>query len=72
MKRKLWKRLLLIGTAVLTFVLLPLPVFADMGPKPSVRIAFENFGDGPIYGTLRTNWAERVRLEANSLIVKRT
>lgn len=52
MKRKLWKRLLLIGTAVLTFALLPFPVFADMGPKPSVRIAFENFGDGPIYGTL--------------------
>lgn len=27
-------------------------VFADMGPKPSVRVTFENLPAGPVYGTL--------------------
>ena len=27
-------------------------VFADMGPKPSVRVTFKNLPEGPVYGTL--------------------
>ena len=27
-------------------------VFADMGPKPSVRVTFQNLPEGPVYGTL--------------------
>ncbi len=31
---------------------LPLPVHADMGPKPSLRVRFENLGEELCYGTL--------------------
>ena len=34
------------------FVLLPISVNADMGPKPSVRIVIEGLGDEVCYGTL--------------------
>ena len=27
-------------------------VFADMGPKPSVRVTLKNLPEGPVYGTL--------------------
>jgi hypothetical protein len=37
---------------VLLFVLLPISVNADMGPKPSVRIVIEGLGDEVCYGTL--------------------
>ncbi|MBE6610137.1 MAG: hypothetical protein E7634_05680 [Ruminococcaceae bacterium] len=37
--------------AVMIFVL-ALPISADMGPKPSVRVNFENLGDELCYGTL--------------------
>lgn len=32
--------------------LLSVPISADMGPKPSVRVSFENMGDELCYGTL--------------------
>ncbi len=38
--------------ALLTFLLFPLTVSADMGPKPSVRVSFENMGDELCYATL--------------------
>lgn len=38
---------------VLTILLFtPVTAKADLGPKPSVRILFENMGDEPCYGTL--------------------
>ena len=43
---------LLILCAVMTTVGFPVTVRADMGPKPSVRIRFENMGDELCYGTL--------------------
>lgn len=38
--------------SVLLFVLLPVSVNADMGPKPSVQIRFEGLSDEECYGTL--------------------
>lgn len=38
--------------AVFAISLLSVTVGADMGPKPSVRITFENMGDEPCFGTL--------------------
>lgn len=43
---------LLILCAVMIAVGFPVTVRADMGPKPSVRIHFENMGDELCYGTL--------------------
>ncbi len=46
---------LLTGFLCLVLALLlfaPVTAKADMGPKPSVRILFENMGDEPCYGTL--------------------
>ena len=43
---------LLILCAVMITVGFPVTVRADMGPKPSVRICFENMGDELCYGTL--------------------
>ena len=37
---------------LLLCMLFTLPVFADMGDKPSIHIAFENMPDAPFYGTL--------------------
>ncbi len=37
---------------LMVFTLLPVTAHADMGPKPSVRITFENMGDEVCYGTL--------------------
>ena len=37
---------------VLVAVAFPITANADMGPKPSVRIRFENMGDALCYGTL--------------------
>ncbi len=38
--------------AVMALTVLPGTAGADTGPKPSVRITFENLGDEPCYGTL--------------------
>lgn len=48
------QRIFLLMLAVLTVLLLlsPLSVHADTGPKPSVRIRFENMGEELCYGTL--------------------
>lgn len=35
----------------------PVTARADIGPKASVRILFENMGDEPCYGTLLTTIA---------------
>ncbi len=48
MKKKF--ALLLLCIAILS--LLPAAALADVGPKPSVRISFENMGDEPCFGTL--------------------
>ena len=36
----------------LFFMIIPTTITADTGPKPSVRITFENLGEEPCYGTL--------------------
>ena len=36
----------------MVFMLFPATARADMGPKPSVHITFENMGDEVCYGTL--------------------
>ena len=48
------QRIFLLMIAALTALLLlsPLSVKADTGPKPSVRVRFENMGEGVCYGTL--------------------
>ena len=50
MKRKNMIALLL--WVLVLSVILPVTAYADTGPKPSVRINFENMGDGLCYGTL--------------------
>lgn len=37
---------------ILAMTLFPATAYADMGPKPSVRVTFENMGDEICYGTL--------------------
>ena len=49
MKRKLAE---LILCMLVMFWILPVAASADIGPKPSVRISFENMGDEVCYGTL--------------------
>ncbi|MBR6744995.1 MAG: hypothetical protein IKM00_07270 [Clostridia bacterium] len=49
MLQKMTAIFLFLCTAV---ILLPLAVNADMGPKPSVRVRFENMGDELCYATL--------------------
>ena len=49
MKKKIYGFLTLI---LMVSLLIPIPVKADTGPKPSVRITFENMGDELCYGTL--------------------
>lgn len=51
-RRRFVPVLLLLLCAVLMVAALPIPVHADMGPKPSVRIRFTNMDDTPCYGTL--------------------
>lgn len=48
-KNRLWLTIL---TLLLVILMLPIPAFADTGPKASVRINFENLGDTLCYGTL--------------------
>lgn len=53
MKHQSFTRVLaMVLCAVMAMTLLPLTARADMGPKPSVRIRFENLGDELCYGTL--------------------
>lgn len=53
MKTVRYKRVLFMALCVLLLtMLLPVTASADIGPKPSVRITFENLGDEPCYGTL--------------------
>lgn len=47
---KLFTGFLCMAMTLLLFT--PATANADMGPKPSVRILFENMGDEPCYGTL--------------------
>ena len=42
----------LLSCLILAMALLPVAAHADTGPKPSVRITFENMGQEPCYGTL--------------------
>lgn len=46
------KRVLKFLLAFALLAALTVPAFADMYPKPSVRVTFENLPDGPVYGTL--------------------
>ena len=48
MKRKL----LTVLMVLCLFLSLSVSVFADMGPKPSVRVSFEHLPEGAVYGTL--------------------
>ena len=53
MKTGRCKRVLfMVLCAVLLTMLFPVSASADIGPKPSVRITFENLGDELCYGTL--------------------
>lgn len=38
--------------SILILLVIPIVAFADVGPKPSVQITFENLGDELCYGTL--------------------
>ena len=51
-RRKYSQSLIVLLCAVLVILALPIMANADMGPKPSVRIRFENMGDELCYGTL--------------------
>lgn len=53
-KRKLLTGILCLAMTVL--LVAPVTVKADLGPKPSVRVLFENMGDEPCYGTLLSEW----------------
>lgn len=50
MKTRQWVVVLI--CIVMVTALFPITASADMGPKPSVRITFENLGDELCYGTL--------------------
>ena len=52
MTRTVRKTFYLMLCCFLLLTLLSVPICADMGPKPSVRITFENMGDQLCYGTL--------------------
>ena len=53
MKTKRFQRVWVIALCVLLLtMLLPVTASADVGPKPSIRITFENVGDAPCYATL--------------------
>ena len=51
-KRKHGKILVILLCLILAAVAFPITAKADMGPKASVRIQFENMGDELCYGTL--------------------
>jgi len=46
------RRVLVCGLLCLLMTLFPVTAYADMGPKPSVQVTFENMDDRPCYGTL--------------------
>lgn len=51
--KNIQKKLLpMIICLALTLILLGVSVYADMGPKPSVRVNFEGLGDEPCFATL--------------------
>ena len=52
MKKTLLKLICLLLCTLFLACLLPTAVYADTGPKPSVKITFENMGDALCYGTL--------------------
>jgi len=53
MKTPKYKRVFFMALCVLLLtMLLTVPASADVGPKPSIRITFENVGDAPCYATL--------------------
>ncbi len=52
MMKKYGKILYFLIFTLMFSALLPMTVSADTGPKPSVRVAFENMGDALCYGTL--------------------
>lgn len=51
-RRKHSQILVTLLCAVLAVIAFPITAHADMGPKASVRIQFENMGDEICYGTL--------------------
>lgn len=53
MKKKIIPYLLCVVTFLILF---PVTVSADMGPKPSIRISFENLGNKLCYGTLLSKY----------------
>lgn len=50
--KKFTKVLTMLLCTVMVIMILPITANADTGPKPSVRITFENLGDELCYGTL--------------------
>ncbi len=52
MKRDIRNMICLLICALFISTLLPIDVNADMGPKASVRVSFENMGEELCYGTL--------------------
>ncbi len=50
--RKLYKAFTMLLSAIMVIMIFPVTANADTGPKPSVRITFENLGDELCYGTL--------------------
>ena len=61
MKQKLRTAVLLLLCAITVTLWVPFPANADTGPKPSVRITFENLGDEPCYATLLSSEPHHTR-----------
>lgn len=52
MKNKRFSRAFALVMCLMTAIVLSVTASADMGPKPSVNVDFENLGDEPCYATL--------------------
>lgn len=50
--RKFYKAFTMLLSAIMVIMIFPITANADTGPKPSVRITFENLGDDECWGTL--------------------
>lgn len=60
LKTARYKRVFFMALCVLLLImLLPVTASADVGPKPSIRVTFENVGDAPCYATLLSEDAHK-------------
>lgn len=50
--KRLIEKLVVVGVVFLLAVLIPKRSYADLGPKPQVKVKIENYGDETVYATL--------------------